>query len=109
MNRDADGEARAPFVLDHFGTGAAGAGEQLVGQVGVQPGILLERQAGRRSRIDQIGTMLSPCSPRITAVTCVGAALSVVGDQAAKADRVELRSQADALAQGGRSSRSAAR
>ena len=59
--------------------------------------------------LDQIGTMLSPCSPRIRAVTCVGAALQLLGDQAAEADRVELRAEADAPALGGRSSRSAAR
>ena len=48
--------------------------------------------------LDQIGTMLSPCSPRIRAETCVGGALELLGDQAAEADRVELRAQADAPA-----------
>ena len=60
----------------------------------VQPGYL---SSGRPATValDQIGTMLSPCSPRIRAETCVGGGDEPLGDQRAEADRVELRAQAD--------------
>src|SRR3954469_15510391 len=54
--------------------------------------------------LDQIGTMLSPCSPRIRAFTCFAGRRRrrairlrerAAGTQAAKASRVELCPQAD--------------
>ena len=45
--------------------------------------------------LDQIGTMLSPCSPRISACTCDGRHLQTLGQVAAEAGRVELRAQAE--------------
>ena len=63
---------------------------------GVQPGYF-SRGKPAAVALDQIGTMLSPCSPRISAETCVGGAANCVGDQAAETDGIELRPQADDL------------
>ena len=45
--------------------------------------------------LDQMGTMLSPCSPRISACTWVGGRLQPPGEVAAEAGRVQLRAQTD--------------
>ena len=45
--------------------------------------------------LDQIGTMLSPCSPRISALIWLGGKAGFQRDQRAEAGGVELRAQAD--------------
>ena len=44
--------------------------------------------------LDQIGTMLSPCSPRITACSCVAGAAEPHRQQAPEPERVEQRAEA---------------
>ena len=98
-DRDADGEARAPFELDHLGTTAASAGEERVGDAGIPAGESLERQAGglgrRPDRHHAIAVLAQDQGRHLG-----GRELELFGDQAAKPGGVELGSQADHLAGG---------
>ena len=76
-DRDPDGEARAPLSLI---TSAPLPRVRVSSRIGQRriPARELFRAASRPAwAVDQIGTMLSPCSPRIRAETCVGGSSSV--------------------------------
>ena len=97
LNRQADGEAGAPFLLDHFGARALGAREQFAGQIGVPAGEFFQRQAGQRgARPDRHHAVAMFAQDQ--GLDLRGRHVELGGDQAAKADRVELRAQADHLA-----------
>ena len=74
-DRDADGEARSPLELDHLGAAAAVRVRIASATLEFQPGNFSSGKPAAWAA-DQIGTMLSPCSPRIRAVTCVGGSSS---------------------------------
>ncbi len=98
MNGDADGEAGAPLLLDHFRAGALGAREQLGGEVRREAGIFLQRQAGGRGagpNGDHAVAMLAEDQSGNLRRRGVQSG----GDQAAKANRIELRAEADDLRQ----------
>ena len=84
-DRQADGEARAALELDDLGAAASGPGEERLGRRRGPAGELLQRQPPACAA-DQIGTMLSPCSPRIMAVTWVAGSF--------RASAIRLRNRA---------------
>ncbi len=103
LDHVADGHAHrepgAPFLLDHLGSRSLGAGKQLVGQVGSPAGMLFQRQAiDRRPRPDRYHAVTVFAQDERLDLGGRGTQLS--SDQAAEADRVELRAQADDLRAG---------
>ena len=65
-DRQADAESRTAFQLDELGAGRLGFFKDLFLNRCIKSGPLLKWQSATVA-LDQIGTMLSPCSPRMSA------------------------------------------